>query len=78
MFLTSKEQDHAEAVQALLNRGLFYTLTKKKNGEVVGHFHTTAEAMRAKTRKTRIVLTQHLLINQVLNDGEKQSSTTCE
>lgn len=74
MFLTSKEQEHAESVQSLLNRGLFYTLTKKKTGEVVGHFSTLPDAMRAKTRKTRVVLTRHLLINQVYNDGEDKSS----
>lgn len=61
MFTTSKEWRDMGDVQSLVNRGLFYTLTVKKTGEVVGHFFTVEEAMRAKTRKTRIVLTRHLL-----------------
>lgn len=57
----------ADAIQRLLNLGLFYSLTLKRTGQPVSHHHTLEAARRAKTRKTRIVLTRKLLIGNYNN-----------
>ena len=57
----------ADAVQRLLNLGLFYSLTNKRTGDPVSHHHTLSAAMQAKTRKTRVVLTRKLLIGNYNN-----------
>lgn len=74
MFSTSEEWQAVEDVQSLINRGLFYTLTRKTTGEALSYHHTLADAMRAKTRKSRIVLTRHLLIKKVRTNGKNESN----
>ena len=69
-FVKSSSALAAEEVQRLLNKGYVYSLTAKKNGAVVSHHYDKEQATRAKTRKTRLVRTQDLLIEKVYNNGK--------
>lgn len=76
-FVKSASTVAADDVQRLINLGLVYSLTLKSNGQAVSHHHTLEDARRAKTRKTRVVLTRKLLlIDRDLQQWQEQKHST--
>jgi hypothetical protein len=46
----------------LINLGLFFSVVDKITGVPVSHHPVLSQAIRAKTRKTRVISTRHLMI----------------